>query len=303
MLYKDWLNCFLELYIKVYTKERTYLKYHQQMQKYIIPKLGDYDVNDLSALTLQEFSSWLKELNLATNTINFIISILKSSLKKGVDLGIIEKQYSDIIARPKKRPNKISCFSFEEQKKIEKYILESKEPYYFGILLCLYTGLRIGELLCLTWDDIDFYNHSISITKSCYDRWQNGHYIKVIETPKTRSSERIIPLPKCLISYLKIHHKKTKSSFVIFGKKDNGVKIRSYQRSFERLLKRLNIPHKGFHSLRHTFATRALEIGMDVKTLSEILGHQNPTITLERYAHSLMEHKVDMMNRLGRLLI
>ena len=80
------------------------------------------------------------------------------------------------------------------------------------------------------------------------------------------------------------------------------VSVRSYQRSFESLLKRLNIPHKGFHSLRHTFATRALECGMDVKTLSEILGHKNPAVMLNRYAHSLMEHKADMMNRLGKLL-
>lgn len=82
----------------------------------------------------------------------------------------------------------------------------------------------------------------------------------------------------------------------------NAVSVRSYQRSFELLLKRLNIYHRGFHSLKHTFATRALECGMNVKTLSEILGHKNPTITLNRHAHSLLEHKAAMMNRLGKLL-
>ena len=78
--------------------------------------------------------------------------------------------------------------------------------------------------------------------------------------------------------------------------------LRSYQKTFERLLKRESIPHKGFHALRHTFATRALECGMDVKMLSEILGHKNATITLNRYAHSLLEHKQEMMNKLGKLL-
>ena len=94
---------------------------------------------------------------------------------------------------------------------------------------------------------------------------------------------------------------KSKSKYVI---EENGkmVTIRSYQRSFALLLKKLNIEHRGFHSLRHTFATRALESGMDVKTLSEILGHKNATITLNRYAHSLMEHKQEMMNRLGKML-
>lgn len=85
------------------------------------------------------------------------------------------------------------------------------------------------------------------------------------------------------------------------GRSRYGAQVRSYQRTFETLLKNLGIPHRGFHSLRHAFATRALEVGMDVRTLSEILGHNNPAITLKRYAHSLMEHKVQMMNRLGRL--
>ena len=95
--------------------------------------------------------------------------------------------------------------------------------------------------------------------------------------------------------------KKSKSEFVI-ADGEKSVFMRSYQRTFELLLKKLNLPHKGFHSLRHTFATRALECGMDVKTLSEILGHKNAAITLNRYAHSLWEHKFEMMNKLGKLL-
>ena len=122
-----------------------------------------------------------------------------------------------------------------------------------------------------------------------------------IDEHKTESSKRIIPLPKQLLPRLKHIQKNTHSEFVI----SNGtspISVRSYQRTFELLLKKLSIKHRGFHSLRHTFATRALECGMDVKTLSEILGHKNPTITLNRYAHSLLEHKVTMMNRLGELL-
>ena len=80
------------------------------------------------------------------------------------------------------------------------------------------------------------------------------------------------------------------------------VGTRSYQRTFERILNKLNIPYKNFHSLRHTFATRALEFGMDVKTVSEILGHKNPMITLQRYTHSLMSYKTDMMNKFGKLM-
>ena len=119
--------------------------------------------------------------------------------------------------------------------------------------------------------------------------------------PKTTHSKRIIPLPKRILAILKEHKKRSKSEYVV---SDNGkpIYLRSYQRTFELLLKKLNIPHKGFHALRHTFATRALECGMDVKTLADILGHKNPQITLNRYVHSLMEHKRMMMNKLDKLL-
>ena len=122
-----------------------------------------------------------------------------------------------------------------------------------------------------------------------------------MDTPKTETSRRYIPLSKPLLAILKDLKKESKGNYVVSDKGDP-VFVRSYQRTFELLLKRLNIPHKGFHALRHTFATRALECGMDVKTLSEILGHKNATITLNRYAHSLWEHKAEMMNKLGKLL-
>ena len=129
----------------------------------------------------------------------------------------------------------------------------------------------------------------------------DGTYVKVIENPKTRSSKREIPLPKQLIPQMKNMERNRECDFMI-SSNGSGVSVRSYQRSFDLLLKRLKIKHRGFHAIRHTFATRALECGMDVKTLSEILGHKSPTITLNRYAHSVMEHKKDMMNRLGKLL-
>ena len=96
-------------------------------------------------------------------------------------------------------------------------------------------------------------------------------------------------------------HKKISSPLVI-SKNGEGISNRTYQRNFESLLKSLNIKHRGFHTLRHTFATRALECGMDVKTLSELLGHKSPAVTLKKYAHTFLIHKKEMMNRLGKLL-
>ena len=180
---------------------------------------------------------------------------------------------------------------------IEQAVLTDKRSKMIGILICLYTGLRVGELLALEWTDIDFSKNELKVNKTCYDKGRTH----ITTAPKTTSSVRVIPIPKQLVPILKQLKKRCKSQYVI---SENGtyISIRSYQRSFELLLKRLGIPHQGFHSLRHTFATRALECGMDVKTLSEILGHKNATVTLNRYAHSLMDHKRDMMNRLGKLI-
>ena len=181
------------------------------------------------------------------------------------------------------------------QKAIEKYVKDRKKDKLFGVVLCLYTGLRLGELLALEWDDIDLAERTIRVSKSCFDRWENRQYRKIVGEPKTDSSRRIIPYPRQLSPWLKALKKRSESKRFISGEKGEEVSVRSYQKSFELLLRKLKIPRRGIHSLRHTFATRALECGMDVRTLSEILGHKNPTVTLKRYAHSLMEHKCAMI--------
>lgn len=304
MTYKNWLHIWLENYIKPSSKERTYIRYWQLIRTHIAPKIGDKDVNDLTPIVLQSLvTELLNSGNLRTgkglsaNTVNAIISVLQNSLRTAHLLGYAKEYTANMIKSPKLKERKIECFTLAEQKKIEAAVFESKKTKMFGIVLCLYTGLRIGELIALQWKDIDLQKGLLTVSRSCHDTSVGI----VFDEPKTASSRRLIPLPKQLLPILKGIKKKSDSPFVVSA---NGmpVSVRSYQRSFELLLKKLNISHKGFHSLRHTFATRALECGMDVKTLSEILGHKNPTVTLNRYAHSLMEHKQDMMNRLGKLL-
>lgn len=305
MKYKEWIEIWLYNYIKPTNKTRTFENYKQMIDNHIITKIGDFEIMEITPLILQNFLTELlrigNKLNgrgLSTSTVNLIITIIQNSLKTAFRIGIINEYTADRIKRPKLKESEVSCFNLIEQRKIEQAILSDKRDKMFGILLCLYMGLRIGELLALTWDDINFISGFISVNKTCYDGKNN---CRLIFEPKTKSSKRIIPIPKQLIPILKLKKQKSKSKYVI---EENGkmVTIRSYQRSFALLLKKLNIEHRGFHSLRHTFATRALESGMDVKTLSEILGHKNATITLNRYAHSLMEHKQEMMNRLGKML-
>ena len=308
MKYKIWFEEWLTHYIKPSSKQRTFEQYSRAAQIHILPYLGDVELTDLTPFVLQKFITGLTEngnkrtgKGLSPNFVKTILSIVQNSLKTAHLVGYLPEYSANKIKRPKPKEKQVECFSAWEQKKIEEAALSAKKDKYRGIILCLYTGLRIGELLALTWNDINFEKNILSVTKTCHDGNENGKHIRIIDTPKTENSRRQIPLSKMLVKMLKELKKTSKCEFVIAdGKKP--VFIRSYQRMFELFLKKLGLQHKGFHSLRHTFATRALECGMDVKSLSEILGHKNAMITLNRYAHSLWEHKAEMMNKLSKML-
>ncbi|MBQ9805019.1 MAG: site-specific integrase [Clostridia bacterium] len=309
MLYREWLSNWLENYVKPSVKQRTYTRYREIVEQHIVTQLGKLELSEITPYVLQCYvTDLLKSGNLKTgkglsaNSVNSIITVIQNTLKTAYSLGMISEYAGEKIKRPRSCEKKIECFSVSEQKKIEQYILNEKNTRFFGVLLCLYTGLRIGELLALEWSDIDMSKGELRVHKTChYGKDEKGVFGRIIGVPKTQSSIRTIPIPKQLMPRLREIKKRSLSTHVVANGL-NFISIRSYQRSFASLLKKLNIQHRGFHSLRHTFATRALECGMDVKTLSEILGHKSPTVTLNRYAHSLMEHKKEMMNKLGKLL-
>lgn len=309
MKYHEWLQEWLENYIKPTAKTRTFSRYSEIIKQHIIPRLGDYELDEITPGVLQHYiTELLQSGNLKTgkglsaNSVGGIINVVQNSLRTAFNLGYVKEFTADRIKRPKAQEKAVNCFTAQEQKQIEQAVLNSKKDKMFGILLCLYTGLRVGELLALKWEDIDLQKGILTVSKSCHDgKDRFGHYVRFEDTPKTSSSRRVIPLPRQLLPLIKEARKKSRSEFVV-SKNANPLSVRSYQRSFDLLQRKLKIPHRGFHSLRHTFATRALECGMDVKTLSDILGHKSPTVTLNRYVHSLMEHKKEMMNRLGKLL-
>ena len=307
MKYEKWLSEWLESCIKPSSKCRTYARYSEIAKRHVIPNLGDKEIEELTPIALQRYVNRLSECGnlkngraLAPNSVNAIVSVICSSLRAAYDFGCAAVPVGDKIKRPKMQEKKIECFTSEEQRRIEGYILR-RQGSMLGVILCLYTGIRIGELLALEWRDVDFEKSELTVSKSCHvGRDKNGKFTRITETPKTASSIRTIPIPNQISGTLRALKKDSSAPYVI----SNGgapISARSYQRSFSLALERLGLPHRGFHSLRHTFATRALECGMDVKTLAEILGHKNPTVTLNRYAHSLREHKKEMMDKVGML--
>lgn len=298
MNYKEWVDIWLNSKIRPAAKERTFKKYSQIVGKYLLPEFGDSELDKISALDLQLFSGRLSNSGLASNTVNGIISVLKASFVCAFQLEQISSDKTAAIKRPKTREKGVTSFDNRELCLIENYVLNSNNTNLFGIVLDLYTGLRIGELLALTWDDVDLKKRTITVSRSCHDSWQDNHYVKIFDSTKTKAAERVIPIAKGLNDRLRKLKRESKNKFVVGGKSEFGAEIRTYQRTFCRLLKRLGIKHKGFHSLRHSFATRAISFGMDVKTLAELLGHSDPAVTLKRYTHSLLEYKTEMMNKI-----
>ena len=222
MKYKEWLNIWLENYIKPSSKMQTAKSYERIIHKQISVALGEKELTNLTTMDIQLFVTDLlnngntrTHSGLAANSVYGIISVIQSSLKMAVILGYASKSVSVGIKHPKIKSKEITCFTISEQKKIEEAALSAKKDKYRGIILCLYTGLRIGELLALTWNDIDFDKNILSVTKTCHDGNEDGKHVRIIDTPKTENSRRQIPLSKTLVKMLKELKKKSKCEFVI----------------------------------------------------------------------------------------
>lgn len=307
MVFSNWLDIWQNKYIKHSVKPRTFLLYRNFIEKHIKVKLGHYEMDDLNPQILQEFV-WDEQEHgnlatggkLATNSVFVMVAVLKRAIYDAYSLEVTKVNGARKIKLPRAEEKKVSAFEKKEREKIRDFCLANRKKNYIGIVLCLYTGIRIGELLALTWEDIDFENRLMTISKSVYSTYMDGKPLMLVGTPKTQSSARVLPLSRQLIYILKGMKKKSKSQYVITTRFNTMVSTRSYQKTFESILKKCKVPYRNFHSLRHTFATHALEFGMDVKTVSELLGHKDPIITLSRYTHSLMSYKIEMMNKLGK---
>ena len=302
MKLKELLELWLERYMKHTIKIRTYNRYKSICKLHLIKDLGEYELDELKPNVLQDFLLKKIDNKYSTNTIKGIVSVLKQALRLAITLEIIDKEYCSNLKMPSSEEKEISVFTKKEQQVIESFCLNHKKRNYIGIVICLYTGIRLGELLALTWDDIDFNSNLLTINKTSYSAKVDGKTQIIVDKPKTKKSNRVIPLPNQLVKLLKIIKKESNSKYVITTRKLGMVGNRLYQRTFKYILKKVNVPYRNFHSLRHTFATNAIELGMDVKTLAEILGHTNAMITLNRYSHSLLNYKIEMMNKLGRNL-
>lgn len=277
-------------------KHKTFVRYGEIVKNNIAPFIGQTELDKLTSKQMREYSNSLCEQH-ADNTVIQVFGLLRRALNCAVADGHIPANPTQGIPL-KRRQQTIEPFTEEEQFMLEKYIFMSRNPYYYGVLIALYTGMRIGELLALRWDDVDMKSRTVTVTKTVSAVRPTSGDEPYVTQPKTVAGVRTIPYPRQLHPIFK-ELRKSGSEYVVCTRFLTPVSIFCYQKSFSRLLNRLGIRHRGFHSLRHTFATRAIEAGSDIKTLSEILGHSSPTVTISRYVHSTDKQKNKVCQKVG----
>lgn len=289
----DWL-----LYKKHKIKESTYLKYKYIIDTYLYEDFGKKRLSFFMTYDMNKFIDKLQK-KLSNKTVRDIVLILKSILK------LAERKYNvnfklDLITVPIAHKPELQIFNENEVKKIERKCINSEDIKTIGVLISIYTGMRIGEICALKWANIDLNKKLINVTQTLQRVYIEKNKTKIIITPpKTRTSERKIPIPSILYEELKKRSiEYTKDTFVITGEENRYLEPRSYQHVYRDILEDTKVKYRNFHCLRHTFATRCVRVGMDIKSLSEVLGHSDVKITLNRYVHSSYDSKKKFMEKL-----
>lgn len=283
----EWLNSTAN---KV--KRSTYLKYESMIRNHLTSGIGKIQVKYITGCMIDRFTD--EKLHgkkpLSAKTVNDLLVIM------GMGFSYAQQEYGlpkPPLRRVKEIPKEMRVLSVAEQQILERYLSGDMDLCKLGVLLALYTGLRVGELCALQWEDIQEGN--IIVNKSVR-RIKNGNTTVVeFASTKTPASNRIIPLPTFLHALIEQHRT---VGPVLRTSQGKLVEPRLMQMKFSKYIADCGLEKANFHALRHTFATRCVEARFDVKTLSEILGHTDVKTTLNRYVHSSYELKQRNMEKL-----
>ena len=300
VLYAEILNDWLaEKRLNV--KTSTYEKYLYEAEARLCPDLGNIPISELTLTRIEEYMYSLQNdgKGLAPKTLSDILVIIKDTFNFMKSRGIASvRELKRLKIRVPQKEMRV--FSLEEQKKLVNFLIKDLDISKCGILLSLYTGIRLGELCALKWENVSAEKKSIEIKKTVQRLRTNNGKNKTglfLTEPKSDTSSRVIPLP-AFLSDLLFQFRSESANFILSESSEHCPDPRTVQYKFKRYLSECGISDANFHALRHTFATRCVELGFEIKSLSEILGHSNVTITLNRYVHSSLKLKTDNMNKL-----
>ena len=289
---------------KNYVKKSTFSAYVLLIENHLLPTFGDkqeVQEADVQDFVLQKLASGLSQ-----KTIKDILIVLKMVLKFGAKNKWIIYEPFEIQYPTIRESQHVEVLSRTHHKKIMSYIQEHFTFRNLGILICLSSGIRIGEICALTWEDIDTENGIIHVNRTIQRIYVIEDGIRrtelILDTPKTKNSIREIPMNKDLIRLIKPIKKIVNPSFFVLTNDAKPTEPRTYRSFYKSLMRYLEIPELKFHGLRHSFATRCIESNCDYKTVSVLLGHSNISTTLNLYVHPNMEQKKKAIEQMFKAL-
>ena len=296
-----------------FVKQSTYSNYCTLIRSHILPEIGHMRLEKVTSFILDKLVTQKLQDGrldngggLSPKTVQNIVILIKSAFKFAHREFHIPNA-AENIGLPRVSTKEIEVFSNEEIVQLTQYLSKDCDISKLGILLCLYTGIRLGEVCALKWSDFDFQENFLKIRRTI-QRIQNPEpgppkTKVIIDSPKSKKSIRDIPLPGNLAKDLNRYSQaSSENGFILTGSPYYYIEPRTYQSRYKMYLQKGGIPYRNFHALRHTFATKCIELGVDIKSLSEILGHSSVTITLNRYVHSSMDLKQQQINKLEQLV-
>lgn len=287
-------------------------KYQSLINAHIMPQLGKLRLSQLSASAINSYLNDKlsggrvdKTGGLAPSYVNSIRVVINSVIRFAVSEQLMPPLKMELTKAALYKNHDLTIFSKEEQKKLEASLTAQLDQTKLGILISLHTGMRIGEICALSWNDIDLNEKVIhirhTVARVLSDQISSNSSTKlIIDTPKTRSSKRDIPISSWLYPHISRVKSAARSPYVI-SDSETFVSPRTFEYRYHRVLTNCGVSSINYHALRHTFATRCIEAGVDVKSLSEILGHANVGITLNTYVHSSLELKRMQIEKLAAM--
>lgn len=306
----DWLNIWLNDYKKNIVKQKTYESYETLTRVHLVPEFSKIQLKKLTVEHVQNFINKKIEEGLSPRTIRYMNTILHGALKQAIRNGMISKNVSEAVVLPEKEHKERKFLSVEEQNRLMECL--KKEPGGFVLLFDLSTGLRRGELLALRWANYDEENGYITVKESLSRlKGADGKSHLTFNSPKTISSKRTIPLLPEMIRLLHEHRLRQDAQKKKMGVRwiendlifctDLGTPIDpgNLRRRLDKICEKAGVGGVNIHSLRHAFATRALENGIPMKVVSDILGHSSIVMTADVYSHvsiKTMENEIQKLN-------
>ena len=291
-------------YKRPYVKQSTMAAYVLILENHILPTFGED--NSLPEQSVQAFVLHKIESGLSTKSVKDILIVLKMVMKFGVKKEWMTYYEWDIKYPPSSENKVLDVLSVTNHRKILNHIQSHFTFMGLGIYISLSTGLRIGEICALKWSDINVTDGILTVNRTIERIYiiegEKKHTELVINTPKTKNSCREIPMNKELLGMLKPLKKVVNDDYYILTNDERPTEPRTYRNYYKRLMEKLDIPKLKYHGLRHSFATRCIEVGCDYKTVSVLLGHSNISTTLNLYVHPNMEQKKRYIDKVFKSL-